>query len=204
MKKRILAMLLATTMICGLFTACGKGNNSVGNNQNTENDSSATAPQEKLPDDIKQIVLEYGNGLVQKEGKEYILIQIGDNKAPILMVKKNNGGYDIYLDGTLEQDAVWYMGLSTFKYTTDGLLLLENNNILTGIFDDLEGDSGCPALIYQKQGAVNGDFYFEGYMQITEDEYNDVLDSYKWVDASEIKEWYSDIELAYANRVIIK
>ena len=32
MKKRILALLLATTMICGLFTACG-GNNNVENSE---------------------------------------------------------------------------------------------------------------------------------------------------------------------------
>ena len=200
MKKRILTLLLATAMICGMFTACGGNNESTeqGMNQNDENEKKEmTAEMKEYYESIKD------DKHLNHENVVFIVIKMGDNK-PFYISKLSDNSSSRYSVSAeyLPQHEAWRTQLTDFKYSTESGYLWLYTSFIEGIFKDKTEE--YPSLIYQKQADVAGSYYFdEMYGRVTEEEYNNVLDSCEWVSASEV-EWYSDPESACMNAIILK
>ena len=214
MKKRFLTLLLVTTMVCGLFTACG-GNNDDNENASTNNETNQSTQAEDIEvpsvwNTCVDAVTNEDYNLEDEVADSYVFFEKVGEAAQLVIGKNSETGNYTYR--YLYKDSQGMNGgglVEEVSYSKSGYIYLKIGERMGGrevYFVIANNKIAYAAEVYD--AGERGDLVY------LYDENNELLKGKKYTredveaivgtDFIEIEEWYTDIESAYKNRIIFE
>lgn len=225
MKKRILTLFLAVTMILTMFTACGSNENSEGGNvadsgnsiveENTEIDSIGEYGEDELRSLLYTFEHRFETWKNDGKADKYIIIEVESINMPLLcMYNTEQGKCEVFTSAyevTNGNNNKFIERTNCIKYAKEGYLYSVISYIINDeIYHRIEGNATATFLGAKRKQDKDYTYYRKDgqeYIDMTEEEFNEAIEETldcEWIEFSSVENWYTnpqDMQEAYENRL---